>query len=315
MPRRVMTSQGVVWVDDNGQPLYDYDPGLGSIQDRALAREISEARRVPHAQNAGYYGPGIVRNRPVSGPQPGDDDPPPKPDYRPLNGAAQQNRGNAKLIELPTVATLAVVEAGSIVETSKNVGDDAESILVVCGSSVLKALSGAGAGHKVEGILTFGIGGASFQAEFDWLQGVSFAVAASFVRIGARVTYLSPAGDGKLSLAAALAYGNSPGGNFSPLRRTIELGTIAPLATSTAEDVPAFASAATITTEGTTAPNLRLRFVSGTRVATYDFTSRGNTANQEDGQFAIPGWAETFTVQNLAGGNVDNVNVVFSLAL
>lgn len=315
MPRRVITPDGVVWIDDNGSPLYDYDPGMGSLPGRALGREVSEYQRLPHAQNAGMRGPGIVHQRPVQGPRPGDDDPPPKHDYRPLNGAAQNNRGLTQVVNLPAAASLTTTSDVSIVETPKNGGDDAENLIVVCGAQVAKALSGANAGYKVIGILSFGIGGASFSAEFDWLQGVSFAVAASFMRVAARVTYLSPAGDGQIALSAGLAYGPSPGGNFSPLRKTVEVGTLAPLSPSTAQAIPSFASAVTLTTEGVAAPNLRLRFLSGARVATYDMTSRANTATQADGQFAIPGWAETFTVENLAGANVDNVNAIFSLSL
>lgn len=315
MPRRVNTAQGVVWVDDDGSPLYDYDPGMGSLPYQALDREISEYRRLPHAQNAGMRGPGIVHQRPVQGPRPGDDDPPPKHDYRPLNGAAQNNRGQTLLVELPLAAVTRTIEGVSVVETPKNGGDDAENLIVVCGLQVLQPLSGLNAGYKVDGVLSFGIGGASFSAEFDWLQGVSFAVAASFARVAARVTYLSPGGAGKLALSSAFAYGPSPGGNFSPLRKTVDLGTLAPLTPSTAQAIPSFASGVTLTSEGSTAPNLRLRFLSGSRVATYDMTSRANTATQADAQFAIPGWAESFTVENLAGANLDNVNAIFSLSL
>lgn len=313
MPRRVMTPQGIVWVDDDGSPLYDYNPGLGSLDGRGMRRMVDGYERLPDAQNAGYTGPGIVHQRPVQGPFPGNDDPPPKYDYRPLNGAAQNNRGGTVIVELPSSRTS--TDLVSVVETPKNGGDDAENLIVVCGTTVLEALTGLNAAFKVDGVLTFGIGGASFQAEFDWLQGVSFAVAASFVRVAARVTYATPAADAKLALAAALAYGPAPGGNFSPLRKTIELGTIANGATSAAQDIPAFASGATLTTGGTAAPNLRLRFLSGTREATFDMTSRANTSNQADAQFVVPGWAERFTVENLAGAPVDNVNAIFSLAL
>lgn len=316
MPRRVITPQGeVVWVDNDGTPLYDYNPGMGSLPNQAMRRMVQGFERLPNAQNAGYEGPSIVRNRSVQGPIPGDDDPPPKHDYRPLNGAAQNNRGLGILVDLPTVAVLTALKEVSIVETPKNAGDDAENLIVVCGTTVLKQLAGVNAGFKVEGVVTFGIGGASFQAEFDWLQGVSFALAASYCRVGAKVTYLSPAADGQLSLAAGLAYGPAPGGNFSPLRKTIELGTLAPGGVSTSQNVPAFASGATLTSEGTTSPALRLRFRSGSRVATFDMTSRANTSGQADAQFAIPGWAETFTVENTGLANLDNVNAIFSLAL
>lgn len=315
MPRRVMTPQGLVWVDDDGSPLYDYNPGMGSLPNQAMRRMVQGFERLPDAQNAGYVGPSIVHQRPVQGPRPGDDDPPPKYDYRPLNGAAQNNRGSSVLVDLPTTIAQTTTELFSIVETPKRGGDDAENIIVVCGTSVLRSLSGLNNGFKVDGVLTFGIGGASFQAEFDWIQGVSFAVGASFLRVAARVTYLSPGGDGQIALSAGMAYGPSPGGNFSPLRKTIELGTLAPGVPSAPQAVPAFTSGATLTSQGTTAPALRLRFLSGTREATFDLTSRANTAGQADAQFVVPGWAETFTVENTGIANLDNVNAIFSLAL
>lgn len=316
MPRRVMTPQGeVVWVSDDGTPLYDYNPGMGSLPGRAMRRMVDGYERLPDAQNAGFQGPGIVHQRPVQGPYPGNDDPPPKYDYRPLNGAAQNNRGGTAVVELPATAVAETTQSFSIVESPKNGGDDAENIIVVCGTTVLQELAGADSGFKVEGILTFGIGGASFQAEFDWLQGVSFGVAASFVRVAARVTYLSPEAEGKLAIAAALAYGPSPGGNFSPLRKTVELGSIAPGVVSDPQPIPAFTSGATIITEGNYPPGVRLRFQSGSRVASFDMTSRANTSGQSDSQFAVPGWAETFTVENIGVATLNNVNAVFSLAL
>lgn len=315
MPRRVLTSRGVLWVDDDGSPLGDPSPGLGSLPGQALRRQVEALERLPHAQNAGYEGRSIVHNRTVQGAYPGDDDPPPKPTYRPLNGAAQNNRGNSILVSLPQNVSSSEIEVGSIVETPKNSGDDAESLLVVCGTSILRSTSGPNSFFKIDGLLTFGIGGASFFAEFDWIRGVSFSVPASYLRIAARITYLSAGGDAELALHGAMAYGPAPGGNFSALRRTLDIGTLIPGVESAAQTIPPFASALTLTSEGAGPPSVRVRVRAGTRIATFDVTNRSNEAWSGDGQFTLPGWAETFTLENTGVANLANVATIFSLAL
>jgi hypothetical protein len=61
-----MTPDGIVWLDDDGTPLYDYGPGLNSLPGRGLAREVDLLQRLPAAELAGFEGPGVVeshRNR------------------------------------------------------------------------------------------------------------------------------------------------------------------------------------------------------------------------------------------------------------
>lgn len=311
MPRRVLTPDGVIWLDDDGTPLTDYNPGMGSLPGQAVRRMVDGARRLPAAEADGMVGPGIVHMRP-SLPGPDDGDPPPAHTYRPFAGAKQQNRGRSVPIDLPGNGGIAsTTKPYSIIETDRRTGDDAESILVVCGLDVVEAPDD---GYDIEGIVTFGIGGASFSAEFDWNRGLAFAIPASFVRVAARVRYASEAA-AKLVLSAALSYGNAPGGNFSPLRKSDYIGALAAAGVSSVREVPAFASGATLVVSNTTAPNLNITFYSGSRQTTFNYASIANTASQADGQFPIPPWAEKYQVTNAGAAEADNVAVIFSLAL
>lgn len=329
MARQVYDKQTgrFVWVNDDGSvtgPQNDpmgVNPGLGSLPGRALARERDLASRLPDAQLAGYRGPSVVDPTPSRGARPNDPEPAPVPTYRPLAGAKQNSRGNARLVALPYAASppappLSTIEVGSIVETSRQSGDDAENIRIICSYDV-NLYSGP---ISIQGYAEFGVGGASFAVDFDWLQGTSFAIPASFVRIGASLLYQSSSAvaGSQIVLSAGLAYGGPPFGHFSPLRKTDVIGTLPGATLSNSFDIPAFASSATLMCDTSSAPNLRLYFYGGTgQSVSFDYVSRTNANFQMDGQFPIPGWAKSYAVQNLsaAPATAGNVTAVFSLAL
>lgn len=332
MPKQVYSKSlgRMVWVDDDGNPInpasdpMGVNPGLGSLPGRALARERDLASRLPDAQLAGFRGPSVVDPRTMRGARPEEPEPKPVPTYRPLAGAKQNSRGNARVVDLAaTAGFLASVDVGSIIETPRNCGDDAEDIRVICSFDVLKPTTGSAPGFipsntfAVFGTLEFGIGGASFSAEFDWLAGTSFAIPASFVRVKADIEYFTFK-DAQIALSAALAYGGSVAGNFSPLRKTLYLGPIASQGGATPlADLPAFASAVTLSTN-TIPPNLELVFNGNAKTVRYKFTNETNVANQRDGQFPIPGWATRFQVINRDPAPATfafDVSAIFSLAL
>jgi len=238
----------LVWVNDDGSPVspqndpMGVNPGLGSLPNRALLREIDIASRLPDAQLAGYRGPSVVEPKPMRGARPEDPEPAPVPTYRPLAGAKQNSRGNSVIMAPDPLggfgagATL----SSSIVETSRNSGDDAEILSVVCGvapkdfQSFQDALAANGADVSFTGILTWGIGGASFQAEFDWRNGLAFSVAASFLRLRCRYDYVQ---DGlnrgpSFVISAAMGYGNVFGNPSSPLRKTQVIADTIPAGSS-----------------------------------------------------------------------------------
>lgn len=316
----------LVWVNDDGTPVnfrndpLGLNPGLGSLPGRAVAREVDIASRLPDAQLAGYRGPSVVNPQSMRGARPQDPDPVPPHTYRPLAGAKQNNRGGSKIVDVP-IGT-GVIEVGSIVETSRQGGDDAESIIVVCSYDDTRMPANAATAFSVEGFVEFGIGGASFVAEFDYVKGLSFALPASFVRVGASVVFSLLLDPGVLSLSAGLAYGSSPLLGASPLRKTFVDSIIAG-GTSNARPIPNFASTVSLNDDQSSAasPNLSIQFAGvvfsgGSPVTTssaYTMTSRSNLANQND-QFPVPAWATTFTVTNNAGVPV-RATTCFGLAL
>ena len=319
-----------IWVNDDGSPFtgsndpMGVNPGLGSLPGRAAAREMDLLSRLPDAQLAGYRGPSVTDTRTMRGARPEEPDPVPPHTYRPLAGAKQNSRGSSRVVDLPdTAGFLGSVTVGSIVETPRSCGDDAEDIRIVCSFDVLKPTTGSAPGFipsntfAVFGTLEFGIGGASFSAEFDWLAGTSFAIPASFVRVKADIEYFTYR-DAQIALTAALAYGSSSGGNFSPLRKTVYLGPIASQGgSSPLTDLPAFASAMTLATD-TIPPNLEVAFNGNGKTVRYKFTNETNVANQRDGQFPVPGWATRFQVFNRNPAPATpafDVTAIFSLAL
>lgn len=291
------------------------NPGIG------LRREADLMARLPDAELAGYEGPGVVPPAQARrGARPEASAPLAPPTFRPLAGAAENNRGASRLVEVPAGAGQIVV--GSIVETSRDSGNDAESLSVVC-TALLPPVSSVDS-VSVEGFVEFGVGGASFVAEFDWLAGVSFSLPASFARVGARLAHVTT-NPQKVTLSAALAYGEGAQLHGSPLRKTLPLD-VAAGATTAFEDIPAFASTVTLAVNGTAAPNLRLRLigpqlrvlgpgvvVAVNQEAVYEVTSRTSGAWQQDA-FPIPGWARAWTVQNLGAVSVEG-GAVFGLAL
>lgn len=312
MPRRVIdraTGQ-VVWIDDKGNTL-GFDPGMGSLPGQAERREADLYSRLPDAQIAGYRGPSVVNPQPMRGARPNDPDPQPLHTYRPLAGAKQNNRGQAKVITLPATLAPIVVEAGSIIETPRNGGDDAENITVVCGYQPQGVLSTSA--FDIKGIIEFGIGGASFEAEFDWLNGTCFAIPASFVRVKAEVSYGSLLTPIEMALSAGLAYGYKGGSLSAHMKRSFrpDGNTLAP-GDSFTGFIPNFATGVSVVHGSLTGRSTLA--LSGTTNVQYDTSSMANTANQRDGMYPIPSGCNQFTLTNTGVANLEP-NVVFTIAL
>lgn len=293
-PRRnPLASRPMGGILDRPPPL---DPGIG------IRREADLASRLPDAELAGYSGPGVIP--PAQARRGARPDAPPPSTARPLAGAAENNRGAARVVQVP--AGTGSIPVGSVVETSRTSGDDAECIRVVCSSAFSDPNSGDAL--AVSGIVEFGIGGAFFAAQFDWMAGVSFSVPASFVRVGAVLDYAT-FGPRKVTLAAALGYGAGPSMHATPLRKTASYAiggvTTEPIV------IPPFASTLSVVTNQNAAPNLRVIFGGAAIVggvptfttAVYEVTSRGNVAWQQD-QFPVPGWATTASIENRDVGAV-----------
>lgn len=236
--------------------------------------------------------------------------------YRPLAGAQQQNRGGTveTFVGGPDGTGIQVFE--SVVETPRSAGDDAESILVTVGYAIPTADPSAILTTPIwiNGNITWGTGGAHYQATFDWLKGTSFQVAASFVRIGAQVNGVVGGALQTLTLKASLAYGGKAEKSH-PLRFTENLGIILAAGVSTNRVIPPFATAMTLVASGT--PAFRIDVVDAipvVRRVQYQVTDNSNLATQADGQFPLPAWARYYFVTNT--GVVGNTpEVIFNLSI
>ena len=259
----------------------------------------------------------------------------PPPTWRPLGGAMQNNRG--RTITLPAIVadqgTYIVSGEGvaqSVVETDKNAGDDAEMISVKLGLE----WSSAEPGHPVDigllgvkAVITWGIGGTIYQAKCDWVNGLSFSLSASFVRIGAiyDAFVLNGVTPPDAILSASLAYGQNPSRSTN-LRYTqwvgldgfvpIPVGASPNLAPgdSIVQEIPKHATAFTYMAGGLSNPNmlfdeLAMADVAGTWAAAglspilaqYVYDARDNQARQSELTFPIVNGAQFLRITNNSG--------------
>lgn len=273
--------------------------------------------------------------------------PPPKHTYRPFAGAPENNRGGAVVIQFNTTEQ-PQSHFNSIVQSQRDSGADSENIVVTLGylPEWPVAAQGESAGHAVGGdlalptnttsisalynvdlapvaMLSWGIGGANFQAEVDWNIGTCFALAASSINVGLRfdqpLTALG-AGSFKVTYAAALSYGGNGGRMASGCRRTIRLReNILPGTASTYEYmIPPFANSATILSAdlSNAGTDLSLIFnrMYGTGLVQYRNLGQDSQNSVHENTFPIPNSARTFRVYNSGGQTVTKPLVVFNLA-
>ncbi len=327
--------------------LIPVNPGLPVARGNqgGMGRRLDEAglmATLPDADLAGATGPGVV---------PGGEQTvgarrakleaaeiiPPAPTFRPLGGATQNNRGNVRLVTLGTLAGSPIQNIPSVVETSKNSGDDAEVLTVQLGLEIPEQLSDPASNYAttlidVTAVIEWGVGGAFFSAECDWNQGTSFSVCASFIRVSARVAAVAATGDPDLTmvLRASLAYGNSNSLNVSsPTRKTVNIAdSMVTLATSPLIAIPVWALGFTIVDGGngpfanapqSNPPDYTIRLYETSSLVTaipravYKFTSRTNLGSNVEGQFPIPARCRFFDVTNNLGVTSRYPKLIFNL--
>lgn len=301
------------------------------VTQTALMREQDLMSRLPAADLVGARGPGVVPGGEQGvGAKRGqieqEGQPPPPSTYRPLGGAKQNYRGGTAVIPLVTdgLGSPITTVTPTIVQTPRNGGDDAEGIIVNLGQLVTGPDDAGGFALDIACVLKWGIGGAFFEAELDWIQGTTLLIPASFLSVGAIVTAThqpSPgvSNEGKVILAAGLAYGSpNSGRNASPSRKTIIVGsTMAAGATSAIQQIPAWANSVTVVS-GDLAPNftITLQSQSNTNIVrtVYQVIGSGNDMNQTEHQFPIPNGARFFTITNNSGFIARSVKAIFNLA-
>lgn len=244
------------------------------------------------------------------------------PTVRPLQGIDNRSRGSS----LP----LRLGDTNKTLVTANSRGTDAEILAVQTGLTVNNA-NGAAAGNNsldVFGRVTWGVGGANYSADFDFLQGTTFSVVANYLKVDANYlgsSLVPGAPTLEFQANASVGYGTAP--RQSVVQRTIDLGTIAK--NSFVQVLaPEFAKSFTILVGTalqvfppfvpTAAPQLFIELANlgvGTS-AFYEYTNFTNTAKQEPTTFPIPNTGQfgLLVFNNDAANDIDAV-VIFDLSL
>lgn len=321
--------------------LIPVNPGLPAYRGNqggmgpTLTRE-SMLERLPDADIVGARGPGVVPGGEQSvgarrGALAAEDALPPAPTFRPLAGAQQNNRGNIRIVTLGVNTGSPIQTVPSIVETSKNAGDDAETMTIQLGMDLPGPMLDSPASSPyarviadVTAIIEWGVGGAFFTAEVDWNQGVAIPICASYCRVSARVEAVTGIGspDVDIVLRASLSYGNAQSLNVSSAaRRTVLVAdSIAAGAITGYLPIPTWAMGFTLVDAGASVsfpvPDYTIELVKGTSGGSrcvYSLNSRSNVGTQVEGQFPVPGGFRFYRLYNNLGVDVVQPRMIFNL--
>ena len=238
---------------------------------------------------------------------------------RPLAGRQANNRGNSIVVG-PDRNQVTVVESG------KDSGPDAESIVVCLG---LEIANDSNHDHirsreaiDVKAVIDWGVGGADYRALLDWEQGMVLTVPASYIRVSAIYNHHFEHAP-KVKLDASLAYGfvghRGTGGRF-----TQDLGIVAPKARTGFVQIPKFAASFSLVTQNKRhpfRPSPASMIVSSHNGAigvgiqnAYQYSSGSNTAVQTEDQFALFNSARFMNVRNDSDHHA-HMMLIYSLSL
>lgn len=225
------------------------------------------------------------------------------PTLRPLAGRQANNRGNSVVVG-PDRNLATVVESG------KDSGPDAETIVVALG---LEIANDSNRDHirsreaiDVKAVIDFGVGGADYRALVDWEQGAVLTIPASYIRVSALYNHHYEHAP-KVKLDASLAYGfvghRGTGGRY-----TQDLGIVAPGARTGFVQIPKFAASFSIVTQNKRHPfksSPASMIVSAHNGAigvgvqsAFQYVSGNNQAIQTEDQFALFNSARFVNVRN-----------------
>lgn len=246
--------------------------------------------------------------------------------YPPLAGLRSNQRGNQVLVDSTQIGQNNTTR-NTIVE-ARSPGDDADLITIATGYQLTRSISVAGSplfDTAVVGTVQWGIGGAEFSADFDWLNGTIIAIPANYIRVIATVpdnSALVPApGDifPSFLLSAALGYGTVPP-HANRARLTVGFQTattqVANAASATIV-IPDFAVGFTIMTSTGTGPISIVQSDTTSGGALYRYVntwlSGSNSLGQDTQTFAVGQGADIVTITNQSG-QAQKVYAVFDLA-
>jgi hypothetical protein len=248
---------------------------------------------------------------------------------RPLQGASQNARGGQRVITLGGTPQ----QIGSIVQAPRDAGEDAEIISVTLGFSwlgvdPLTLVTDVSVFSKAT--LDWGVGGANFSAQCDWMNGVTLSIPASSMNVGLIAGgQPSPTTPIQVQYSASLSYGSPSGRRSSPARYTyFAADRLLPGHYLNDADnnvayiaIPAFATSF-ILVDGQVQPTsyqaklIRGNAGGGSFATRYDMTSlRNQQCGMIESQFAIPNGAMFMSIANTGTVISENLQVIFNLSL
>ena len=219
------------------------------------------------------------------------------------------------IITLATPRVIPLAFADLQIDT-QNITGELDNLEI--GSEIFPGTAGPVSWPPLEALVEFGVKGARAKAVVDYIQGMTFSVVASYLRVHALVTQ-SEANGGFVGSSAAyfLAAFVGPGYARGDVRRTVYVGVVNNNAPSGIFAVPKFASRATVVSCDTTVPpNVTSAFLSFFQDAdgvnnVGNYFQSGNSAPP----FDVPASAAYFSVYNDGMGVNTRFAVIFELAL
>jgi hypothetical protein len=240
------------------------------------------------------------------------------PTVRPLQGLNEQQRGSS--INIPLTQSTPF----TTVVNARTESADAEMLCVAIGV-VVNGSTIAGASFDLKGLITWGVGGANFQAEIDLVNGLVFNIPANFIRVDVGCDVLSPVATGSFQVSAGVSYGAGYPQTSAPTRRTKIAPAFAGAGPAFADlPVPAFATAFTpwqarlaagAVGAGVALQPFTIVVSGGTAFPTYEWTTDANTGRQGENTFPLPNGATNIRLITTAAQGFLQAGVIYHLAI
>lgn len=238
------------------------------------------------------------------------------PTVRPLQGLPPNKHGSSVPLNLGD-RNITVVDA----RTESN---DAEMIAVALGVSLNQATTvGVGSSRiDLAAHVSWGMGGANFEADIDLINGVIFSIPANYLRIDLSYDGLAGAGGGVTGFQASAGVAYGAFSHPTPPQRTLDLGRIVNTAGGSVS-IPPFANSFTVyVTQAIGSPPpppgllVTVHDLPKARIATYDMSVFTNAGNQVvAGTFPIFNGAAIISFANSTGVDLQDVGVIFGIGL
>lgn len=326
--RRVV--QGAIAGDPGAVAMKRHLDGLAAV-DAATVQAVAEARQggrpIPVRISPDDVGSAIVvppqplsRRREAAARLLGATSPnAPAHTVRPLEGLQSNQRGQSVRWDSSNDPTIYSGPNTITVAQCRSSGDDAEVLSVTLGLSYEPEPPSLTAHYdpRITGTITWGIGGASFATDFDWLNGTVLDVAANFIRVDVSIPNQSTFSTKPVFVfSAAFAYG-APTAQRNRARLTSDVGALSNGASSSSIAVPPFAVGVNVQTSqaGSGGPiDLLLEDGTPNLVQTkYQVLNNTTAARQTADSLPIPNGARRAVVTNSSGADIQYCSLIWEL--